>query len=159
MPRSREQIRKDRYALADRLGFTVEEKRRMRDLSDEKFNRLAVNAERRLRRIEPIDRSPRVQQRLRALQDYRRERREEPVKVRKITEPKSVRKNNFNRWSKERNFPAWARREIRDINRAAGFGPMNSYGFRVWFYIYTERESFATSRRRFNSERYERRDT
>lgn len=159
MPRSRAQVRKDRYALADRLGFTVKEKRRMRDLSDEKFNRLVINAERRLRRVEPIDRSPRVQQRLRALQDYRRERKETPEKVLVVTETKATRINNYSKWSREKDFPPDIVLRIIKINKASGRDPLDAYGFRIWYHIYVTGETLAVSRRKYNSERFNRRDT
>lgn len=156
---SRSQRRQERYQLLRRLGYSATDARRLRDRSGDNIDTDISRTERRLARTPAEDRSEQTQARLRTIRDYKRERRTMPAEARSKVESRSQRVRNFREWSVSRDFPPGVVAEIQRINREAGFGPFNSYGFRVWYHMYVNRESEALSKRRFNSERFERRDT
>jgi hypothetical protein len=158
-PNDRSRKRYERYQELIRLGYSAKEARRLRDRSGENIDKQIVTTTRQLARIPAEDRSPQVQQRLRALRDRQRVTREQPEIGRGRLESRARRIKNFSEWSKNRNFPAEVLRRINEINRKAGRRRGSDYGYRVWYHMYVNRETEATSRRRFDSRRYERRDT
>jgi hypothetical protein len=160
-PNERSRKRYERYKELTRLGYSATEARRLRDHSGENIDKQIVTTTRQLARIPAEDRSPQVQRRLRILRDQQTVRRTEPEKILGRYRSRNRRIRDFSEWSKNRNFPPEVLKRIRDINRRARKrNPrFNDYGFRIWYHMYVNRESEAVSKRRFNSVKYERRDT
>lgn len=156
---TRSELRRTRYRLLTGLGYSAQDARRLRDQSHLHIEQNITRTERRLARRPAIDRSPEQQRRLRAIRDHKRQLRTEPAETRSRTESKPTRVRNFSEWSRDRNFPPDMLQMVRRINREAGRRPNASYGFRILYHIYVTGETETMSKRRFNRERFERRDT
>lgn len=130
---ARQQTRKERYRRLRDLGFTAKEASRYRDRSTPAINQF-VNR----RRATLAKKSSRTEaqesqfQRLRGESD-----RTDTFRPSRV-ETNRDRLANFKRWSKSKAFPAQYEDWISDINTANGKDPLDSYGYRIFYYRYVK---------------------
>lgn len=153
---NRNEVRRERHRLLRELGYSPEDARRLRDNSFVNIEKTITRTERRLARRPAIDRSPEQQRRLRKIRDYRKR---DAIELCGRTESKPTRIANWSDWSRDRSFPREFYQRARKINRDSGRRANASYGFRILYHMYISGESESLSKRRFNRERFERRDT
>lgn len=159
MASDRQERRKERRRLLRQLGYSPAEADRLRDWSGQRIETNISTVERRLARVPVEDRSENVQQRLRAIRDHKRQRRIDPAKTRGRLESRSERIRNFSEWSRIKQFPPDVQAKIIEINKRARKRPFafNSYGYRIYYHMYINRETEPTARRRHDMK--DRRDT
>jgi hypothetical protein len=136
-PSDRSSIRKARYKYAIDLGFSAKEARRFRDLSGANVEKRVVRERLRITRKRPTRRSLEEQERLdRIIETHARN----PIEVRqRRVFSQSERQEMFNTWTGDRNFPAWALERIRAYNTAKGENPLDSFGYRRFYFWYVLR--------------------
>lgn len=140
---SRSELRKERYRYLRSLGFSSADARKYRDQSVEHLQEYVdTTAE----RITETPSRKRTQQERTIIKQVRAERRKKPT-VQTATRLKSRadRYDEFVAWTQDKNFPNWAMEYVAAANRNAGFGPVNSYGFRRFYYRYVENRPESTA--------------
>lgn len=143
MPRivksDRKELRKERYNAIRKLGFSPVEARRRRDQSAVHIVEF-IDTER--ERIVSKKSNVRTESEKFTLREIRKSRRRE----RKIDEaprlkPITERAGDFSRWSADGNFPFWAKEFIAQQNADKGLSPVDSYGYRRFYWRYVENMS------------------
>lgn len=141
--RSRSDLRKERYKYMRSLGFSAVHARKYRDNKTENITKF-VNSER--VRITEIRSSQRSKSERTIIASIRRERRQvATVETAPRLKPRRERLEDFKRWTGDRNFPDWAISYIAEHNQLAGFSPLNSYGFRRFYYRYVQNRPETTA--------------
>lgn len=140
MPRivktDRKELRKERYNALRKLGFSTKEARRRRDQSAVHIVEYIDTERERIVTKKSNMRTESEKFTLKAIrQSRRRERKiDEAPRLKPITE----RASDFSRWTSDGNFPAWAREYIAAQNDNIGVSPINSYGYRRFYWRYVE---------------------
>lgn len=138
-------LRKARYDQLRALGYSSKEATRFRDRSADSIDAEVASRQKRIAKKPVAKRTSQESFQLTRIREYRRERREQPTVSREPIESRESRQEQFSSWTGRRNFPPRIVRYIAEINHAAGLDPLESYGFRVfyWQYVngYTEREA------------------
>lgn len=130
------ELRKARYDLAIRLGFSASEARAMRDHSAEHIRSQVQETELRLEHTAIRYRTVEQQTRLATIQRYIYQESETPARRAEI-EPYSSRKDNWSEWSGNQ-FPQAMMNRIIAANTSAGMPDFSSFGFRVVYAEYVE---------------------
>ncbi len=140
---TRSDLRKERYRHMRSLGFSAIEARKYRDNKQSNIIKF-VSSEH--TRITKIPAKKRVENERKILSNIRRTRRQ-PVTVDNAPrlKPQRERLEDFSRWTGDRNFPDWAISYIAEQNQRAGLSPLNSYGFRRFYYRYVQNRPEATA--------------
>lgn len=143
MPESRSDKRKERYRELRALRFSPEVARRYRDKSGKEISLLITREQRRISRKPQYKRSADESFRLRRIQD--RSKSANQVQQQARLDSRRERWEKFSEYSKSGLWPQNLRNRIREINRRAGLGPDDGYGFRRFYYEYVERLSLEES--------------
>ena len=140
MPKERNDLRKERYAKLRELGFSSKEALRLRDLSAINIQKVIVQRESNLKKVEKPTEKQRIQ----------RERLDEerPRLRTSITGTRNQRLTNFKRWSKAKRFPKEINDFITGQNVEAGKDILNSYGYRIFYHMYVNKLPEAEAIRR-----------
>lgn len=143
MPESRSDKRKERYRELRALRFTPDQARRLRDRSGKEIQ-LAIARERRRISRKPIQlRTADEHFRLQRMQD--RQATATEMQRRARLETRQERWEKFSSYSKSGIWPREFRKRVREINRRAGLGPDDGYGYRRFYFEYVERLSLEES--------------
>lgn len=134
----RGELRVSRYSQLRVQGFSPTEARRLRDWKGTRITGEVERVERSIARVPVAQRTEAQSERLGSIRRFRRETRTREFQP---IESRMDRKDNFARWTSDRRFPLAIQRQvlgasIAEINRAAGFNPNNSYGFRLFYHRY-----------------------
>lgn len=156
---NRAELRESRYKLLRSLGYSSADATRRRDWSAERIDADIIATQRRISKKRVSSRSETEQERLEAIRDYRHQERDMPVSVRQRTESRKDRLRNFSDWSKAKEFPAHIQGLIDGYNEQAGFSPLDSYGYRLFYWQYVRGLDERESKRQIRSLDRERRDT
>lgn len=139
-------LRKARYDQLRALGYSSKDATKFRDRSADSIDTEIASRQKRITRKPVAKRTTQETFQYERIREYRRERREQPTVSREPIESANARYENFSKWSSKRNgFPRRIQRYIADLNIAAGYDPLDSYGYRVFFHQYvngtTERKA------------------
>lgn len=133
---ARKQLRKERYRHMIDLGFSTTDARRFRDRSGVNIE-THVESER--ERIVDIRTEKRSQSDKDKLRDIRAHNRQKPaVESAGRNKTRADRWQEFSNWTKNRNFPGWAMDYIGEMNRDKELDPLDSWGFRRFYYRYVQ---------------------
>lgn len=135
-PRSRTELRQERYSYARQLGFSAKEARQMRDWSAERINQRITTEQRQLSRISRARRTEEQQRRLEQIRRARRQEQTDPARQPTQIQTRQQRLNQFREWSRTRRFPENVRQYVANVNLESGRDPNDSYGFRVFYWRY-----------------------
>lgn len=140
---NRSDLRKERYRYLRSLGFSSADARKYRDQS---FENLQTYVDTTVEQVEQTPSRKRTEREREIVKNVRKERAKKRTvesSTRMLT--RTDRYENFVAWTVAKDFPNWAMQYIAAVNRQAGFGPVNSYGFRRFFYRYVENRPEATA--------------
>ena len=140
MPRKvktdRKALRKERYNALRKLGFSPVEARRRRDQSATNITTFIEVERVKIVAKKSNVRTDQEKATLRAIRNSRR--RERKIDEAPRLKPASERADDFSRWTSDGNFPFWAKEFIAEQNAQKGLSPVDSYGFRRFYWRYVE---------------------
>lgn len=134
---SRATKRYERYNEARALEFSVEDARRLRDLSGSKFQQVVSQEQRRISRKPERLRTPEESFRLKRIQD--RNKFQTKVQQEQRVMSRIERWKRFQKFSKNNVWPKYIKKEIIRFNRRHGKDDDDSFGYRQYYYKYVER--------------------
>lgn len=136
---ARKQLRKERYRHMLLLGFSSVEARKFRDHSNVSIDRNVESERERIANIRAPKRSEVEQKKIRGIRAFNR--RKPAVEFSGRNKSRSDRWEEFSRWTKNRNFPVWAMAYIAEKNNDRELDPLDSFGFRRFYYRYVQNRS------------------
>lgn len=141
MPQSsRKDLRIERYKYARNLGYTPTQARQYRDYSKKRIDKVVREDESRLSQKSRGELSEGDRLRLQSIRSERDRERKEPER-RGRTETEKDRLENFKYWSKRKAFPTDIQNLITKINVEAGYDEYESYGYRIYYWLYVKQRS------------------
>lgn len=130
----RAKLRKARYSRLRALGFSRNEATRLRDKSEDSIE-TETDIKREQIEATPVrKRTPQQRESLKRIEQYQ----SEPSRRGELS-PKRGRIQDFKEWSKAKAFPLWAQTQIDNFNDEANQPPESSYGYRVFYHMYVNR--------------------
>lgn len=140
---ARKQLRKERYRHMLNLGFSPVDARKYRDHSSGSIDS-HIEVER--KRIAKVRSAKRVETDTQKIKKIRAFNRQKPaVEFQGRNKTKNDRWEEFSDWTRNRNFPVWAMEYIQEMNAKQGVDPLDSWGFRRFYYRYVMNRTEATS--------------
>lgn len=140
---ARKQLRKERYRHMRNLGFSSADARKYRDQSSVNID---VHVETERKRITKVRSAKRVETDTAKIKKIRAFNRQKPaVEFQGRNKTKNDRWEEFSDWTRNRNFPVWAMEYIQEMNAKQGVDPLDSWGFRRFYYRYVLNRTEATA--------------
>lgn len=133
---SRSDLRKERYRHLRSLGFSSAHARKFRDQSHTHITEFVDDERERIVTKKSNVRTPQEKVILREIRSSRR--RTNQVEVAPRLKPISERAEDFSRWTADGNFPSYAEKFIAEQNAQKGLSPVDSYGYRRFYWAYVE---------------------
>lgn len=137
---NRAALRKARYSRLRALGFSRNEATRLRDQSEDSIETETDLKREQIESVPVRKRTPQQRESLRRINRYQSD-----GSRRGELSPKQSRQAEFNQWSKAKAFPLWAQTQIDNFNTEAGYEDYSSYGYRVFFHMYVNRNRRSTA--------------
>lgn len=142
---ARKQLRKERYRHLLDLGFTSSDARKFRDHSSNSIDKNVESERQRITKVRAPKRSETDTKKIREIRRFNRQR--PAVEVHGRNKTRSGRWEEFSQWTSDRNFPEWAQKYIGLRNREQGFDPLDSWGYRRFYYRYVQNRTEGSAAR------------
>ncbi len=140
---ARKQLRKERYRHMRSLGFTSIDARKYRDNSSDNIDVKVDTERKRITKVRAAKRSDVDKTKIHEIRAFNR--RKPAVEFQGRNKTRNDRWEEFSGWTANRNFPEWAMRYIGGKNVERGFDPLDSWGFRRFYYRYVLNRAEATA--------------
>jgi len=140
MARSEEQkeLRRVKYKDILARGFSTKDARALRDKSSTNIVKATNVRHTQIRRTSRENRTPQQSAQLTAIRIHRATEQADPSRIGDI-QSTGTREDQWSRWSSPSNdFPASIKNQIIAINRDSGKLPFDSFGYRMFYFMYVE---------------------
>lgn len=140
---ARKQLRKERYRHMRSLGFSSADARKYRDNSSDNIDVKVDTERKRITKVRAGKRSVTDKKKIQEIRAFNR--RKPAVEFQGRNKTRNDRWEEFSSWTSNRNFPEWAQAYISRVNRDAKLDPLDSWGYRRFYYRYVMNRTEATA--------------
>lgn len=140
---ARKQLRKERYRHMLLLGFSPKDARKYRDHSSGSIEAHVEVERKRITKVRSAKRETTDTEKIKKIRAFNRQK--PAVEFQGRNKTKNDRWLEFSDWTRNRNFPVWAMEYIENMNDKQGVDPLDSWGFRRFYYRYVLNRTEATA--------------